>query len=396
MTQWALQAQPPQMGPRPHRGPALEQLEEELNITEEQKTQLKAAHEAQMAKMEALRDQDFESPEDRREAMKALRDEERAAIEKILTAEQLQKLETLQAERGEKREAQREERMKQHDAMQAEIKTYREKEVLPVLREQRAKLETKISAEDKATIAALREKMEARKAAWEGKAPGERRQRPEPTEEQKAAFKADHETVRALVEKYDTDITALLEEVKTERQEWKEGMREIGEKYAPERPDFRREGKKERPDAEKKAKAQGERKAKVEGERKADRPSRGPEGLGHRGPGPEGMSKAVFLLLDPNAETTQNVAGKADFAQIRVFPNPSAGRNTVNFTVKDAGYYRVELRDKNGQVLKELSNEYRQSGAYQEEVDMSQFPSGTYYLSITGADGVISEKIVKQ
>jgi Spy/CpxP family protein refolding chaperone len=388
LTQWTLQAQPPHQGPRFHRGPALEQLEEELNITEEQKTKLKAAHEAQMAKMEALKEQEFESREERFEAMKALRDEERTAVNNILTAEQQEKLAALKAEKEKERAEQREERKEKHEAMRAEMKAYHATEVLPVMKEQRTKLEAKISAEDKVTIAGLRSKMEAGKAAWEGKEPGERWKRPELTEEQKAAFKAERETIKALVEKYDADITALLGEIKTEREEWKEDMREIGGKYAPERPDFRGERKKERP--------AGEQKAKVERERKADRPERGRGDHARRGDRHEGMGKAAFLLLDPNVATTQNVTGKADFAQIRVFPNPSAGRNTVNYKLTEAGYYRVELRDKNGQVLQELSNEYRQSGDYQDEVDMSQFPSGTYYLSITGAEGVISEKIVKQ
>lgn len=391
LTQSSLQAQRPHPGPRAERGPGLEQLAEELNITEEQKTQLKAMHEAQMEKMKALREQEFESREARHEAMKALREEQKTAMENILTAAQLQKLETLKAEREEKRAAHRKERMEDHKAMRAEMKAYHETEVLPVLTEQRAKLETKLSAEDKATIAGLRAKMEAHKAAREAAEPGERHKRPELSEAQRAAFKADREALKALVEKYDADITALLDEVKTEREGWHDDMREIGEKYAPEKPEFRKERSKEAP-------AEGKARARVEGEKKADRRGKGHgEHARHRrGAKPEGMSKAAFLLLDPTADSTPAVTGRADFAKIRVFPNPSAGLNTVNFTVEQAGHYRVELRDKNGQVLHQLSNQYRESGTYQEEIDMSPFASGTYYLSITGAEGVISEKVVKQ
>lgn len=390
LTQSALQAQRP--GPRAHRGPALEHLAEELNITEEQKTELKAMHEAQMEKMKALRDQEFDSREAHREAMKALRDEQRTAMEKILTAEQLQKLEDLKAEKEEKRTEQRKERMEGHKAMRAEMKTYHETEVLPVLKEQRAKLEAKLSAEDKATIAGLREKMEARKAMREAAEPRERgqRQRPELSEEQKAAFKADREALKALVEKYDADIVSLLDEVKSEREGWREDMREIGEKYAPEKPEFREE-------RSKKADAEGKGQAKFRGDKKTEHRGKGDGRHARRhGPRSNDMGKTGFLLLDPSTETTSNVTNKADFAKIRVFPNPSASLNTINFTVEEAGHYRVELRDKNGQVLQQLSNEYRQSGQYQDEVDMSQYPSGTYYLSITGADGVVSEKVVKQ
>ena len=54
ITQWSLQAQRPHPGP-PHRGPALEQLAEELNITEDQKTELKALRESHQEEMKALR-----------------------------------------------------------------------------------------------------------------------------------------------------------------------------------------------------------------------------------------------------------------------------------------------------------------------------------------------------
>ena len=54
--------------------------------------------------------------------------------------------------------------------------------------------------------------------------------RPELTEEQKAILKADRATMKALVDKYDSEITSLLDEIETEREQWKEDMKAIEEK----------------------------------------------------------------------------------------------------------------------------------------------------------------------
>jgi hypothetical protein len=106
------------------------------------------------------------------------------------------------------------------------------------------------------------------------------------------------------------------------------------------------------------------------------------------------MGKAGFLLLDPDAETTTSTVSPTEFAEVRIFPNPSASRNTVSYQLKEAGHYRIELRDKDGLVLEVLSNQYLQAGDYREELDLSTYASGTYYLSIVGAEGVVSKKVM--
>lgn len=113
-----------------------------------------------------------------------------------------------------------------------------------------------------------------------------------------------------------------------------------------------------------------------------------------RGHGDKPMGKAGFLLLDPNEDIAPATSDKQDFAEIKVYPNPSASRNTIAYDIKEGGYYRVELRDKDGLVLRVISNEYRQAGNYQEDVDLSSYAAGTYYVSIVGAGGVISKKVV--
>lgn len=348
---------------------------------------MKALHETQREEAKALLEQEFASREARMEAMKSLRENHRAAMDNILTEAQKEKLATLKEDAKAERTAERKERMDNFKAMAEEMKTFNQTEVLPVLREQRAKLETQISAEDKATIAALRAKRPAQRSERPDFERGERSQRPELTEAQKEAIRADREQIKALVEKYDSEITSLLEEIKDERESWKTQMQEIGKKYAPE--DLRERPMRGQREGQMKRKMDGEKRAqkmtKEEGKRFSHRP-----GLTDR----KAMGKVGFLLLDPNEKTALQNDNKKEFAEVRVFPNPSASRNTVSYTLHNAGHYRVEFRDKDGLVLKVLSNEYRQAGDYREELDLSGYAAGTYYLSLIGAEGVVSKKVV--
>lgn len=78
-------------------------IESELNLTPEQKTKWQAATKEQAEKAKALRDDTSLTPRQRREKIKALREEMQAKLKEILTPEQQEKLKTLREERATKR-----------------------------------------------------------------------------------------------------------------------------------------------------------------------------------------------------------------------------------------------------------------------------------------------------
>ena len=101
----ALQAQDapkekPPGGPGMRGRPNMEQIAKDLNLTDDQKTKLKAAMEDQQAKMKALREDTSLSQEDRRAKMKEIRDAMQAKIKEILTPEQLAKWQEQMKQRG--------------------------------------------------------------------------------------------------------------------------------------------------------------------------------------------------------------------------------------------------------------------------------------------------------
>lgn len=99
LTGTTLQAQdtpagkPPgiQGGPGMRGRPNIDQIAKELNLTDDQKTKLKAAMDDQMTKMKALRENTSLSAEDKRTKSKEIREEFQAKVKEILTPEQLEK-----------------------------------------------------------------------------------------------------------------------------------------------------------------------------------------------------------------------------------------------------------------------------------------------------------------
>ena len=84
----------PPAGQRPpgmRGGPSLDQLAQQLNLTDDQKAKVKPILEARDQKMRDLRGDTSLTPEDRRAKMKALRDDMVTQMKAVLTPEQFDK-----------------------------------------------------------------------------------------------------------------------------------------------------------------------------------------------------------------------------------------------------------------------------------------------------------------
>lgn len=365
-----------QRGPK---APNLEMLQEVLDLSEAQITALTPIFENTRTEMEALRNQEFEGQEDRRAAAKVIMEGQKEKVDAILSAEQIQKLDELKEKRKERgprgaqdSKAQKEKGKELHKA----LKAYHEENVQPVMLAQRAKLEAELSAEDKATIAALRAKKEGMKAKMkEAKSQGERPEKP--SEAQRAEHKADRETIKALLSKYEMDIESLLAEIKPQAEEWKEETKAIIDEYRPER-------------EERKEKAG----AAAEKNRRKAGPQRGPKGKEKgKEAGPRDLKKVHFLMLDPNANTAERSLEKSPF-QLQAYPNPAAGLTTINYTVEKDGQVQITLNNKTGTMSRVLLNTFQKAGTYNLEINTRDLQGGNYFYTINDASG--SKPVTKQ
>ena len=260
-----------------------------------------------------------------------------------------------------------------------EIRRYFTANVLPVLRQQRQKLEPQLAPADRAQLATYRTQLRALKAqgralrqAAAPAAGSTSGTRPALTEAQR---KQAHDlrfqarsimlNVAQLAQKYDGPISQLAQEVQPQKEKWATDMKAIAAKNAtPEQ-------------QQKRAVAKGRM----------------------RGHGPGQLRKffkpAMFLLLDPNAPA--DAPGERGVGSSSFYPNPAAATTQLEYEVKKAGPVSVDLLDKDGNKLRTLLAETPQEkGAQSQQLNLSDLPAGTYFYKITTRSGTQTKRFVKE
>ncbi|WP_157807251.1 T9SS type A sorting domain-containing protein [Hymenobacter chitinivorans] len=257
-----------------------------------------------------------------------------------------------------------------------EVRAYYQANVLPVVRQQRQKLEAQLVPADKAQLATYRKELQdlrlRGKALRESLKPaGSTEPRPTPTDAQKQQLQALRSESREimvkvglLAKKYEAPLAQLSQEIQPQKQQWAADIKAITTKNAT-------------PEQLEKHKQFGEH---------------------HRG-GHDGMSQFLrptrFLLLDPNAPAPP--AGAGPEAGLNVYPNPAAATNQLEYSVKKAGPVTIEILDGRGNTLRPVvQNEQQEKGSHTLSTDLHDLPTGTYYYKITTRSGTETKRFVKQ
>lgn len=342
------------------KGFSIDRLEMILELSEDQKEALAQIEVDTKAKIETLRNTEYESQEDKRAALKELMQTQRQAINDVLTPEQIAQLEALKEERKEKNQQRKADRK----ALQEELKSYRDQNILPIMLQQRAKLESKIAEEDKATITALRVKVEARKSDRADQTNKKGRRMTGVNERNQE----DREAIKALLNTYKADIKILFEEIEDKTELWKNDLKAIAAKYAPEN------------NAER---GENTRSGRRDGKRGGKKP----------GPG-KIISTISFLLLDPGTATSSLQQQLEPAIKLSIFPNPALYASTIQYDIARASNVRIELLNDQGKVIKVLEDNYREQGTFNLSVDTSNLREGLYYISITDNNGKQTQQLV--
>lgn len=365
-----------------HRGEQmLEKMKTELNLTAEQETQITAIQEKYQPQIEALKTQEFEDRSEKRAAFGELMKAQKTEVNQVLTEEQQA---IMKEKRGHHKPHHRRHKGK-NKAMEQEMKAYKEANIHPVLLKQRAKLEQDISPEDKATIAELRiafnemkaEREAGRKSFSKDKKgddkDGNREEMKAKREALKAKYQPQSETLKALQEKYDTQIEALHQEIKPQQEQWKKDMHEIHKKHAAQDKNVEENA----PSKDKKGHRKGHGKKHHKGK------------MGHHK-----MGKKHFLLLDPNEAPAPASAATQALTTLKAFPNPAINNNTLTYEVTEATRIKIALTDESGNVIKVLVNEFKEVGEYRMDVDLSNLKNGAYYYTVTDNGGISTQKVI--
>lgn len=262
-------------------------------------------------------------------------------------------------------------------AMRAELRAYQKTEIAPVMLAQRLELEENLGQEDQQSLTTIRATLKAARAAAKAEyrkrkaEQGEQGKVREGRHHAKGAHHRPHHgqklhrleenhpaeftALKAMVDKYDTDITRLLEEVKPQQEEWKAAQKAIMERYLP---------------------------AELQREH-ASRPHH-KQGEGEHAERAELARKIHFLLQDPNKGQEEDRADTPVAARIvaSTYPNPTTNTTILTFELPAATTMNIDLRDENGNLVKSISREQFSVGQHEITVDLADVQNGTYYFTL--------------
>lgn len=255
----------------------------------------------------------------------------------------------------------------------AEIRAYYQAHVLPVVRQQRRRLDARLAAEDRTQLATyraqlrdLRQRGQVLRQSWPpADAPtGVRPALTDAQRQQAQQLRTDRRAIMLrvgeLAQKYAAPIAQLRQEIQPRQDQWTADMQALAAKNAPPEP------------AEKPGQT----------DRRWHSGSFG--GLG---------DATRFLLLDPQIDAAAELAMPAS----TVFPNPAATTNQLEYTVRKAGPVLVEILDGRGTVLRTIvRSEEQEKGLHTVAVGLEELPNGPYFYKITTRAGVETKRFVKQ
>lgn len=174
-----------------------------------------------------------------------------------------------------------------------------------------------------------------------------------------------------LADRYEADIDQLLNSVADEVEAWRTALHDLHDDHRP-RPDARpnREGRSER-------------------HAHAGRRHRGHVGMRRGHHGLRMLRPVGFLLWD-----TDQVSSSSPAPIVNLFPNPTQGLHTLNYTVSTPGPVSIRIINEQAQVLKTLLDAEQEAGMFKLEVNLSEWEPGLYFYQIKTVEGLRTEKLL--
>jgi hypothetical protein len=93
-----------------------------------------------------------------------------------------------------------------------------------------------------------------------------------------------------------------------------------------------------------------------------------------------------------NIQELLNNANTWDFS---VSPNPTNTVLNIHFNLPKADEVLIGLYDMNGKLILEKNLGSKVTGEYQEQLDLTNIPQGTYFCRTSGIQNIITKKVIK-
>ena len=266
---------------------------------------------------------------------------------------------------------------------------YVQAKVLPVLRQQRQKLEQELSTAERTQLATYRTQLNAlnqrqqvlHQAAlaqnWSAVSDSitRRYSRPVPSPDMLAAQAERREIMLAvaqLANKYEASIVRLATEIQSQQAQWATDLRAIMVKNHPN--------------------VRLEHAVQPQGAVSPTVHYRHPARF-HYGETRLINRPAAFLLMAPGAAepATDLSLGTS------LYPNPVVATSQLQYAVESTGPVTVQLLDKNGNTLRTVVQAASQEkGNYTQPLDLSELANGTYFYKVMTRAGTETKRFVKE
>lgn len=105
--------------------------------------------------------------------------------------------------------------------------------------------------------------------------------------------------------------------------------------------------------------------------------------------------RAIRVSLNMNPSLSINEI-EEEITVAEVFPNPTNGASTLNFTARSAQNVSVQVVDVTGKIMQVTELGSIQAGGYSVDINSNLFNSGIYFVNIISTDGVVTKKLIKR
>lgn len=107
------------------------------------------------------------------------------------------------------------------------------------------------------------------------------------------------------------------------------------------------------------------------------------------------VSTIGYYQYDESSLDIQELLSNANAWEVDIFPNPTSAILNVSFNLPQSDEISIGLYDLQGKLILAKNLGKKETGSYQEVIDLTNVPKGTYVCRISGQQNTITKTVIK-
>ena len=108
------------------------------------------------------------------------------------------------------------------------------------------------------------------------------------------------------------------------------------------------------------------------------------------------VSTIGYYQNDESSLNIQELLNNANAWEVNIFPNPTSATLNVSFNLPQSDELSICLYDLQGKLILAKNLGKKETGSYQEVIDLTNVPKGSYVCRISGQQNTITKQLIKQ